>query len=383
MLDKKAWLVLILMGAVFIRLMNPAPALAAEALDVSVVEQYLQELDQELDIMGESYSLSKLWQQIKNGEYAWDMGAFLYALAGLVFKEVFASGALLGQLLVLAVICLVLTNLKESLGKGEISMLSRSVVYLLLVTIVISSFSISLGYAKSCINNMNDFLSALLPLLMTLLAAMGGITSVSVLHPAMLYVLSFTLKLMGSVVFPLIYFNAILKLIGQISPKFNLDKMAGLFKDIAMGVMSVTLTLFTAFLGLMGIAGVSLDGLAAKAVKTATGVFVPIVGRGIADALDSVASTTLLMKNSIGVIGCLVLLAICALPAIKILAQFLIFRLASAIIQPLGEEQLSNALYGISGSILLLFAAVAVCSLMFFFVLAIIVGVGNISVMMR
>lgn len=382
MIGKTALAALIIAGMLFL---CPGPALAQEdaALDLGVLEEYLHTLDEELRGMGEDFSFSALWQRMRSGEFSWDLGEFLYSLSGMLFKEVFASGALLGQLLVLAVICLILTNLKDAFGKGEISILSRAVVYLLLITIAIGSFSQVLAYARSSVTQMSDFLLAILPALMTLLAAMGGISSVSILHPAMLFVLSLLLNMMKNIIFPLIYFNAVLRLVGHISPRFNLDKMAGLFKDVALGIMSISLTLFIAFLGLMGVAGATLDGLAVKAAKAASGIFIPIVGRSMADALDSVIGTTLILKNAIGVIGVLIIIVLCALPGVKILAQVLIYRLAAAIIQPLGEEQLSEALYGLSNALLLLFAAVAVSGLFFFFVLALTVGVGNLSMMMR
>jgi stage III sporulation protein AE len=230
---------------------------------------------------------------------------------------------------------------------------------------------------------MGSFLNAVLPLLMTLLVSMGGLNSAAILHPAMLGALFFVLNFMETVIFPLIYFNAIINLSGSIAGIFNLNKLAGLFKDIALGAMAIMLSLFVGFLGLMGVAGFTLDGLAAKAVKTAAGVFIPIIGRTVADIMDSVAGTALLLKNAVGIIGALILLSLCAAPAVKILGQFLIFRLAAAIIQPLGEERLADALYGISTSLLLLFAAAAVCGLIFFFILALAVGVGNISLMLR
>jgi len=99
--------------------------------------------------------------------------------------------------------------------------------------------------------------------------------------------------------------------------------------------------------------------------------------------LDSVMGTALVLKNGIGVVGIIAIFIICALPAVKILVQFIIFRLAAAIIQPLGDEQLADALTDLSNALLLLFAAVAICGLLFFFILAICIGAGNVTMMMR
>ena len=120
-----------------------------------------------------------------------------------------------------------------------------------------------------------------------------------------------------------------------------------------------------------------------KAVKTASSAFVPMVGRTLADSLDSVMGLSLLLKNAIGLVGALAILLACAMPALRIWAQSLIFRLASALVQTLGENQLSDALAGMGKSLTQLFAVLAMCGLFGFFTFALMVGLGNLTMMMR
>lgn len=150
-----------------------------------------------------------------------------------------------------------------------------------------------------------------------------------------------------------------------------------------MGVMGIVSTVFIAFLGFTGMSTASWDGLAVKAIKSASGAFIPIVGRSLADAFDSVIGTALILKNVLGVVGAIAILFICALPAIQILLQALVFRIAGALIQPLGEEKLADAVTGLGNSMIMLFAALAVSGLFAYFALALVVGLGNITMMMR
>ncbi|MGI6361905.1 MAG: stage III sporulation protein AE [Bacillota bacterium] len=391
---------ILLIGLVFfIIVMSPGTACASAESSPSVpfasqtsdiledasleeIDDYLYHLDNNLSEFLEDFSLSGIWRGVKDGDFQLSASGLFALLGKVFFKEVLASWALLGQLLLLALLSIILSSLGGAFEKENISRLARGVIYLLLAAIAISAFSVSLEVAKEAVDMMSGFLYAVLPLLMILLAAMGGVSSVGILHPSMLFAISVLMTAMSRIIFPLIYFSAILRLISHISSKFSVDKLAGLFKDIALGFMSFGVGIFIAFMGVSGIASASIDGLAVKAAKSASG-FIPIVGRSFADALDSVLGTALLLKNGIGVIGVVVILVICALPAAKILVQVLIFRLAGAVIQPLGDKQLANALTGLSNALLLLFAAVAICGLLFFFLLAISIGVGNITMMMR
>jgi len=162
-----------------------------------------------------------------------------------------------------------------------------------------------------------------------------------------------------------------------------LDKMAALLKNIALGSMGIMATIFIAFLSFSGMAVASADGLAVKALKSASGAFIPMVGRSLADAFDSVMGTAILLKNGIGLVGAAAILLICAMPAVHILIQSLFFKLAGALMQPLGEEKLAEAVSGMGMSLTMLFAALAIIGLFAYFVLALMAGLGNITMMMR
>ena len=132
-----------------------------------------------------------------------------------------------------------------------------------------------------------------------------------------------------------------------------------------------------------GLAAAGRDGVAVKAAKTASSAFIPLVGRTLADSLDSVLGAVLALKGAVGVSGGLALLLICGVPALRILVQALLFRLAAALAQPLGNEDLSAALSGIGQSLTLLFAACAAAGLFAFFALALTVALGSVTMMMR
>jgi stage III sporulation protein AE len=354
-----------------------------ELISLDSIDGYLLHLDMDISGYLQNFSFSALWQQLLAGDLHLDMQTIFAILGSVFLKELAASAVLLAQLTVLAVICLILTNFKSVFEKNEISVLSRAVVYLLLAAIALGTFSMAISSAKTAIDNMYGFLYALLPVLMPLMAAIGGTSAVALLNPALLFALSVLMGLVRNLIFPMIYFSAILLLISNIAPQFNLRKLAELFKSISIGLLSICSAVFIAFLGISGMAASSVDGLTVKAVKSASGVFIPVIGRSLADALDSVLGTALVLKNVIGVLGAVVLLVVCALPALKIVIQALMYKLAAAIIQPLGEEQLAEVLTGLGNSLMQVFAVMAICSLFFFFVVAIVIGAGNMTMMMR
>lgn len=387
----KKWYATLILSLFFLGCIPPhlqaaediAPVYEEEQFILSEIEEYVNQVDQQIKEHIPELSLKKIYEDIKSGEFSWNIKDIILSLLGYLFKEVVANGELMTQLLILAVASAVLANLQGAFTQGNIAILGHSVIYLVLISIALNSFSLAVNAGKESIDAMTSFLYGIMPVLFSLLAAMGNMTSVLLIQPTMVMMLSFSTFMIKTVVFPLIYFMAVLNIVSQISPHFKVTRLAGLFKDVSMGLFGIVMTVFVGFLGMQGLAGSVANGLTLKAAKFATGAFIPVVGRSLADAMDTVIGTSLILKNGIGIVGVIGIFLLCIIPGIKIIAISLIYRVVAAVLQPFGENQLSEALHSLANSLLLIFAAVAAVGLMFFFVIAITIGTANISMMLR
>ncbi|KWX88053.1 stage III sporulation protein AE, partial [Paenibacillus riograndensis] len=189
--------------------------------------------------------------------------------------------------------------------------------------------------------------------------------------------------LIHTVVFPLFFFSAVRHLVGAMSDKYKLTHLANLVRNVGAGLLGVLLTVFLGVISVRGITSSVTDGVTLRAAKYITGNFVPVIGKMFADATDTVISASLLVKNAIGLSGVIIILFLCAFPAIKILVLALIYNVAAAVMQPLGETPIVVCLQTIGKSMIYVFAALAAVSLMFFLAVTIMLTAGNVTVMMR
>ena len=382
--EKKIIKIIILLCAVLTMFFPPALCFAAEDTeDLAALDQITDELSSDFAAYEQYFSLSSVWEQIKAGELSLDLQGIWQLLIRLFLDEIAGCGKLLAELAVLAIIAVLLENLSSAFGNGTVSKLAHGVVYLLLLGVAVVGFKNVSSLAAEAIEKSSDFLFAVLPMMMTFLAAIGGVGTVALMNPSLLFALSVVTALLSQIIFPVIYFAGVLKLLTCFSPKFNVDKLAKLCKSVSLGLLTACTGLFIAFLSIGGVVSASAGGLAVKAAKAAGSLFIPVVGKSLADALDSVISVSLVLKNGIGLFGVIVILLYTAFPAIKILVISLLYKLTGALLEPMGGSRLSEALYEIGGVLQSLFAAVAIGGLFFFFVLAITVGMGNVTMMMR
>lgn len=352
-------------------------------LDIGTVENYLNEINNDLDTYIPELNLKSMLLSLTRGELGVSIGDIFTGLFKYLFKEMVANSRLLGQLLLLAVLCAVLQNIQSAFEKGTVGKAAWSVCFMAVLTVALKSFTIAVQTGRDAIEDMVSFMHAMLPVMITLLTSMGNITTATLFHPLTLTVLSFVSTLIKNVVFPLIFFATILNIASKLSSRVEVSNLAGMFKQWSVALLGIFFTGFLGFMAVQGVAGSVADGVAMRTAKFGISAFVPVVGKLFSDTLEAVVGTSLLLKNAVGLIGILAVFFICAFPILKIVSLMLIYKIAGAMIEPVGDKLLAGSLNIMSNSLTLVFAAVTSVAIMFFFVIAIIVGAGDFSLMLR
>lgn len=345
---------------------------------------------------------SDFWENLKN-----DYGAYLPNIQDVTFREflqnqnilsikdwlsaiftyigyeIVASGDLLGTLIVLSLCSVVLQMIQNSFESSTVSKVSDLVVVLVLFVLAMQSFQVASSYVTETVMQMRDFMVALLPLILGLMASFGSLTAVAFFHPIIVACMQLTVMLVNYFIIPLFFISAILQMVSVLNESFQVTKLADLLRNIGLGLLGILLTVFLSVVSVQGATTAIQDGVAMKTTKFVTGNFIPVVGRLFTDAADTVLSASLLLKNAVGLVGVIILVVIVLFPAIKIFIISFIYKISVAILQPLGNGPVIKCLDILSKHIIYLFAALLTVSFMFFLTIVIIVIASNITLMLR
>lgn len=353
------------------------------SLNTEAVESYWNKLSNEYGGYFPDQRIPSFMEMIVPGGDGLKLTDVLKGLLKYFLHEVLYNGKLLVTIIMLTVFSMVLETLQNAFERNAVSKVAYSIAYMVLIIIAVNSFHVAIGYARGAIESMIQFMLAMVPLLLTLLASMGNVVSVSVLHPLIIFMIHTVGTLIYTLVFPLLFFSAVLHIASALTEKFKVTQLANLLRTVAVGIMGVLITVFLGVISVQGATGAVTDGVTLRTAKFVTGNFVPVVGRMFSDAADTVISASMLAKNAIGLAGVIILLFISAFPAIKILALALIYNVSAAVMQPLGDSPIVNCLQTIGKTMIYVFAALAAVSLMFFLAVTIILTAGNASLMVR
>jgi stage III sporulation protein AE len=353
-----------------------------ETLSVDSINQFIQNINKELH--GEIPLLTlETVKNISAKGLDWDWQTLLPSIGKQVIKEITINLHLMGKLLFLAVLCALLQNLQTSFENSTIATLAYHVCYIFLIVISLTAFYNALVLARETVENMVGLMEALLPLLITLLAGVGALTSAALFTPLMLFVVSAVSLVVKDLILPLLFLTAVLECVNHLSSNYRLSNLAGVFKQAAMIVLGLTMVIFIGIISIQGAAGSVADGLTLRTAKYATATFIPVVGKMFADTVELVLGASLMIKNTVGIFGIIAIATVCAFPIIKLIALITIIKLTGALIQPMGDEKMAKCLEGIGNNLLLVFGGVLTAALMFFLAITIMIGTGSVAMMLR
>lgn len=351
-------------------------------LSTDAVNHFIDDINKDLTVKVPWLSMETIKDLAKKGVNL-DFAGIGNDLLRKVFHEIVTNTQIMGKLLFLAVLCTLLKNLQNSFNHSSIALLAYSVCFVFLSVIALTAFYHALQIAASTIDSMVTFMEALLPLMITLLAGVGALTTASLFSPLMLIVIGTISTMVKGVVFPLLMISAGLECTNYIADKYKLSNLTALLKQGSMMFLGFMMVLFIGIITIQGVTGGVADGLTLRTAKFATASFIPVVGKVFADTVELAMGAALLIKNSIGIFGVIVILTICLLPIIKMFSLVLIIKVTGALIQPMGDERMAQCLMSIGNHLILAAGALLTVILMFFLAITMIVGAGSMAVMLR
>lgn len=217
------------------------------------------------------------------------------------------------------------------------------------------------GAAFEAMDELYIFSGALLPTLAAAAAASGSITGGAVKLAASTLFLDVLVTAANKLIMPMIYAYVAAS---AASCAFGgaVKSAVKLIKWCVNTMLTVLVTVFTAYISVTGLIASTADAAAVRVTKTAISTLLPVVGKLVADASDSITSGFAVVKNAAGAFGILVIIAVTAGPFVRLAANYLVFKAAAALAEPFAGEGLADFISDIGTALGFAMAAVGACA---------------------
>ena len=153
------------------------------------------------------------------------------------------------------------------------------------------------------------------------------------------------------------------------------ERIVAGFRRCIVVILALFSTVYTGLLTTQSILASSSDSIALRGIKFISGAFVPVVGAGVGDALSSVFSSFVIMKNTLGVFVIIVIILINLPVMVELLIWYFSLQLCSVISSMLGINNITDTLDSLS-------SVISILNIILFFVtFVLVISTGVIIIM--
>lgn len=327
------------------------------------------------------FSLSNIKQKVKqviSGENNIDYSTLLGTIAGVAFNLIAGHLPLIAIIVTVGILSSILGSIKSKFNEKSVGDIIHFVCFCVCVIVVVTIIKSLVSNTTNSITNMTDQMSALFPVLLTIMTAIGSTASVGVFQPALAIFSNFSSLIFSSIIIPIFMMSFCFSIVGNLSNNVKLDKFNSFLSSLFKWLVGIFFTIFFSIISIQGISAGSFDSVKIRTMKFTMSSYIPILGGYLSQGMDLILASSVLVKNAVGFVGILILISSIFAPILEIVIVSLLLKIASAILQPLNNDRITNFLHSTSKCIIMLSSCLIVVAFMYFLLIGICMATANV-----
>lgn len=345
------------------------------------ISGFLEEADKYTSDLYRDMDVGEIFNKAIKGEI--DNESIIKRFLSIIGKEIIDCIGVLGTVIVIIVIHSILKSISDGLENKTVSQIVYYVQYILIVTFIMVNFSDVISMVRNSIDSLVGFMNSLIPILITLMLTTGSFTSAGLLEPILLFLITFIGNFINMIIIPFVLISTALAIVSKVSERIQLDKLSKFFNSAVIWVLGIVLTIFVGLASVEGSLSSTVDGVTAKTTKAAVSNFIPVVGKILGDAVETVIGCGAILKNAVGIIGVIVVISICMAPIIKLAILMGLYYLCAAVCQPIADGKIIKLLDQMGDTFKILFAILCSISIMLIIGVTLVIKISNSGLMYR
>lgn len=253
---------------------------------------------------------------------------------------------------------------------------TNTVLKLILIVQLFGLFIFYHDYTFDILTRYMNIVVSIFPILLSMITITGALWNHTLFQPTVVFLINVSYFFINVISLPLTVVGTIFGFINQISMEDLYSRLINFVNKIALWTLG---GYFAFFLTLMSIQNVTLsfaDGLFFRTTQSLMN-HIPVIGTRFTDTVVSIVSTLSIMRNSVGLLSIITLVIFVVFPIVKLGVCMILFRLLTAVIQPLVSKDFINILDVFNTGLMNLLVILMIIGVMFIFTFFIILYSSN------
>lgn len=243
----------------------------------------------------------------------------------------------------IGIMAAVFHNLSLAFESRQIADTGFFVAYLSFLSITALSFAEGCRIADALLRQLELFMKALIPAFFLAVGVSAGSVSAIGFYRVALVLLSFADSLLLKLVLPVIKLSTVLMMVNYITKEEMLSRLSKLFQTIVSWSLKGMLTLVIGMNTMQGMILPSVDQMKLSMLQKTVSVL-PGIGNSAEAAAELIAQSGEMIKNGIGTAAFFLVAVIAAVPVVKLGVLILMYQLCCAMLQPVSDKRMVEAL---------------------------------------
>lgn len=345
-----------------------------EAFIWQQMDEYdLQEIEDGFAELFPQYRLDVdlLFAQILEGKVLDALSLFAGGIRDSVTAEFLGMKEILICILVIGIISSLFSNFADIFAGGQISQTGFYFLYLFLMAVLTRAFVSVSQTAADTIENIVLFVKLFIPTWFLSVGAASGSATAVFYYQMMLLGAYFIESFLMTALLPFVYSYVILALLNGIWAEERLTLLLDFIKKAIITALKVIMGMITGLSMVQAVIVPVVDRLKISAFRKAVSA-IPGVG-GVAEGItELVIGSAVLIKNSLGILLLVLILAVCLLPLVRILAVAGLVKLGAALAGIISDKRISGCADRVGEGCFLLFRCVFTAAALFLIVIGVV-----------
>lgn len=324
------------------------------------IEEFLQgtDIDKIDDLLEEIFpdntvTFQEILDMLLNEEKTIPVEKISNFISGLLFSAIRKNKTAIVFLFVISLISALFSNFANVFQNKQVSSIGFYVVYLLMVSVCLQAFQITIAEVETSIDHLLTFMEFFAPIYFVSMAiSVGSVSSIAFYNIVILLIYLVEL-IIFRLLLPFVHIYLTMQILNFLSEEDVLSKCSELIKMAVDWAVKFLIACVT---------GISLvEGMLSPAIDTVKrntltkGVeMIPGLGDIVGGTGEMLLGVAVLVKNGIGAAGAIIVISICLVPILNMAVVTLMYKGLAAIVQPLSEKRFTETISSMGEGYLLL-----------------------------
>lgn len=313
------------------------------------------------------YNYSEIDKVLEENEFSFDEVVNLFVegktdealkyigdgIIDVIFYELETQKGVLIKIISIGIIAAVFTNLSSSFNSGKISETGFYITFTAILGMLVAGYQIAANLVIEALGRLLELMEAMVPVYVLSVGFSAGQTTATSVYQIIALVILLIQKVIITVIIPLIYTYMIFGLLNNVVSGSFLTKACELIKTGVNWILKAMLSIIIGLNVIQGLINPVVDTIKANALHKTAGM-IPGIGNTLSSMSEIILGSGTLIKNSIGMAAVVAIIIVSFAPVIKITIMSLAYKASGAVLEPISDKRVVNAVSNIYDSMALL-----------------------------